>query len=243
MSQDSPGLFLNPTQAPCLTQFSPEHGDINDEEIANNYSSSHGAIIEHQHETMDEKCIKGESIKEEVLSVEPAIGQEEEEEEEEEEYLPLTFNCREDLNRKLLKVDMPKSSSTPEVSTRLKVQVQSKLEGRKRPQGNSSASIDTCKKVKEEVVEEESVPAQSNLHPAVTRSDSAIGKLQGEAQEENVDPSLCQQQHPLVYQQQMLPLRPVSNVQLLNKPPRLGLSKLQRKLSNLHEISIIDPEE
>merc|ERR1712227_953511 len=37
--------------------------------------------------------------------------------------------------------------------------------------------------------------------------------------------------------------KPPSNVQLLNKPPRVGLSRLQKKLSNLHEISIIEPEE
>ena len=37
--------------------------------------------------------------------------------------------------------------------------------------------------------------------------------------------------------------KPPSNVQLLNRPPRIGLSKLQKKLSNLHEISIIEPEE
>ena len=37
--------------------------------------------------------------------------------------------------------------------------------------------------------------------------------------------------------------RPPSLVQLLNRPPRLGLSKLEKKLSILHEISIIESEE
>merc|ERR1712183_481979 len=30
---------------------------------------------------------------------------------------------------------------------------------------------------------------------------------------------------------------------LLNRPPRLGLSKLNRKFNNLHEVSIIEKEE
>ena len=37
--------------------------------------------------------------------------------------------------------------------------------------------------------------------------------------------------------------RPPSLVKLLNRPPRLGLSKLEKKLSILHEISIIESEE
>ena len=41
----------------------------------------------------------------------------------------------------------------------------------------------------------------------------------------------------------MLSSKPPSNVQLLNKPPRVGLSKLQKKFSILHEITVIEAEE
>ena len=37
--------------------------------------------------------------------------------------------------------------------------------------------------------------------------------------------------------------RPFSHVKLLNRPPRIGLSKLNRKLSSLHDVSIIQQEE
>ena len=46
-----------------------------------------------------------------------------------------------------------------------------------------------------------------------------------------------------VLEYQPVSLQTSSGIRLLNRAPRLGLSRLEKKLSNLHEVSIIDPEE
>jgi len=148
--------------------------------------------------------------------------------EEEDTALPLTFNDSRDLHWKLVKADILRSERALPSQRPASVT-------------NVPDNISSGRKVKIEKKDEDSLgsmavqeataqsPGEDTELPE-SRSRSDRVELGGgiPLQSTNTDRAFS---------------RPLSNVKLLNRPPRIGLSKLNRKLSSLHDVSIIQQEE
>jgi len=257
----SPGVFLLPTQAPCNTQFPYQNQlisqvfhqtlssrqrlfqdttsgksmeeDVGDsekleEEMEDEIKSEAPTGLVHMDSlTVNRNKSHGSSIAQSCLDTNPGH---EVDEEEDEDALPLTFNCREDLNKKLRSKNLMTNTS----------QNSSKCLKRKlNTDGSELNDIESEVKVKKEPV---CVSGTSNKCDSVLPSSNSLSISRDEPRCSQSAPDLL-----LPSTNQMMPplegVRPISMIKLLNRPPRIGLSRLEKKLSNLHEVTIVQTEE
>ena len=223
---DSPGLLLDPTQAPCHTQFNHAAEESEEEDDS---TGGEDAMKVESLETLLQRLNESKDMTENISTEDHVKHEEEEDTDESEEYdtLPLTFNCREDLMWKLSRADLIKPTDP----------VPSQRPARRReatsPDPSSSVDITPLKKLKTEAVEKEDEAAED--HAEIDDDHDKGEKILNDEGEEVVS-------RP-VLEYQPVSLQTSSGIRLLNRAPRLGLSRLEKKLSNLHEVSIIAPEE
>ena len=138
--------------------------------------------------------------------------------------LPLTFNTSADLMWKLQKADiLPARSVLPS---------QRPVVGRVGTDQVSTAE-EELDEVKKERKEEDQVAEDDDD----TAGDDLCTVEDGD--EDCYVTADCEENGP----QKAVKLYRPSMAKLLNRPPRLGLSKLDRKINNLHDVSIIEKEE
>jgi len=142
--------------------------------------------------------------------------------EEEDTALPLTFNDSRDLHWKLAKADILRSERALPSQRPASVTL-------------FSDNISSVRKFKTEKKDEDPLGSMviqktAAQSPGESRSDKVElgGRIPLPLQSIDTDRAFS---------------RPFSHVKLLNRPPRIGLSKLNRKLSSLHDVSIIQQEE
>ena len=211
-SHRSQGIYLEATQVPVLTQKPDLLSQV---------------LVEKREEINIQDDLKLSSEQEDVVFVEIRI-ESSSDDEDETSALPLTFNCRADLDRKLNTMDpclVASSSSTSELAQKHKI----KLEP------NDLAT----KKIKLELIDNTEVKANESKNKLSVNNnaltDQTSEALNGEGDilggsSSRTDPSSS--------------IRITTSwSHLLQKPPRLGLSRLERKVNILHEVTILETEE
>ena len=232
------GVYLHATQVPVLTQkptlliiedvlkvFEKEQGDMEDD-----YK-----VLEKEVDDIknDLKVLEKEESDDEV-DIQGSLGlndghdnevgfvgniESSSDAEDERSALALTFNCRADLDRKFLGVDLAASSKQPH---------KHKIK---------SEPAEPTKKIKVELVDnpksKESLSHQADPDDNDQRTDEDNNYIRyildrSESIRRNPEDTI-RISHSWTH--------------LLNKPPRLGLSRLQRKVDILHEVTILEDEE
>ena len=183
-------------------------------------------LVEKREEIDIQDDLKLSSEQEEAVSVEIRI-ESSSDDEDETLALPLTFNCRADLDRKLNTMDpclVASSSSTSDLAQKHKI----KLEP------NDLAT----KKIKLELIDNTEVKANEFMNKSSVTNNALTDQTSEEAlngegdilEGSRTDPSSS--------------IRITTSwSHLLQKPPRLGLSRLERKVNILHEVTILETEE
>ena len=202
----SQGIYLEATQVPVLTQKPVFLSQVLFEEREEPDIQEDLQLSSDQNEADDNTKIASSSSEDEV----------------ENSGLPLTFNCRADLDRKLNNVDpcLITSSSTSELTQKHKIKSE--------PDG-------LAKKIKleDDAEAKATIVMRSGVNNrAVTDKTSEVAR-NGEG-----------------YISEGSRTVPSSSIRittswshLLQKPPRLGLSRLERKVNILHEVTILETEE
>ena len=231
-SQRSQGVYLEATQVPVLTQkpvlfsqvVTEDKEELNIEEDLK-LSSEHENVVDKSVSLDTKSC-------EELLDIDRDAGlvnvdNMETSSEDESLALPLTFTCRADLDRKLNKVDPGLVASSSSSGSALKHKIKSEPN-------------DLAKKIKLELGDNAetkeimtTTTSGSGVNDKTVTDETGDEALNGEGDcsgGSRTDPSSSIRIN-------------TSWSHLLNKPPRLGLSKLERKVNILHEVTILEAEE
>lgn len=209
-SHRSQGIYLEATQVPVLTQKPVLLSQV---------------LVEEIEEPDIQEDLQLSSEQREAVSYDNTNIASSRDDEDESAALPLTFNCRADLDRKLKTVEhgLVASSSSSELAQKHKIK---------------SEPNDLAKKIKLELTDN----TEAKANEFVRRSGENISSVTDQTSEEALngegDFSECSRTDP------SSSIRiSTSWSHLLQKPPRLGLSRLERKVNILHEVTILETEE
>jgi len=209
-SHRSQGIYLEATQVPVLTQKPDLLSQV---------------LVEEIEDPNIQEDFQLSSEQEESVSVDITNIASSSDEEDETAALPLTFNCRADLDRKLKTVEHGQvaSSSSSELALKHKIK---------------SEPIDPAKKIKLELTD--NIEAKANEF--VRRSDENNRSVTEQTSEEALNGEGDKSEGPGSDTSSSIRIS-TSWSHLLQKPPRLGLSRLERKVNILHEVTILETEE
>merc|ERR1719186_1235274 len=148
---------------------------------------------------------------------------------------PLTFNTSADLLWKLQKAAiLPARSVLPsQRPARVRTGTGMVRTGQGRTEGEELHEVKKERKEEDQPVDDDE-----------TVSDDLFSVEDGDGDDVDMDcykPAVRDEMDPEKAGQLSRPS--MTMAKLLNRPPRLGLSKLNRKFNNLHEVSIIEKEE
>ena len=210
-SHRSQGIYLEATQVPVLTQKPDLLSQV---------------LVEKREEINIQDDLKLSSEQEDVVFVEIRI-ESSSDDEDETSALPLTFNCRADLDRKLNTMDpcpVASSSSTSELAQKHKINLEP----------NDLAT----KKIKLELIDNTEVKANESKNKLNVNNNALTDQTSEEALNGEGDTLEGYRTDP------SSSIRITTSwSHLLQKPPRLGLSRLERKVNILHEVTILETEE
>ena len=207
-SHRSQGIYLEATQVPVLTQKPLLLSQV---------------LVELEEPDIQEDQLSSEQ--KEAVSVDLTNIASSSDDEDDTAALPLTFNCRADLDRKLKTVEhcLVASSSSSDLAQKHKIK---------------SEPSDLAKKIKLELTD--NIEAKANEF--VRRSDENNRSVTEQTSEEALNGEGDKSEGPGSDTSSSIRIS-TSWSHLLQKPPRLGLSRLERKVNILHEVTILETEE
>ena len=211
-SHRSQGIYLEATQVPVLTQKPVLLSQV---------------LVEEIEEPDIQEDLQLSSEQREAVSYDNTNIASSRDDEDESAALPLTFNCRADLDRKLKTVEhgLVASSSSSELAQKHKIK---------------SEPNDLAKKIKLELTDNIEAKANEFVSMSGENIRSVTDQTSEEALTLNGEGDFSEGSRT----------EPSSSIRittswshLLQKPPRLGLSRLERKVNILHEVTILETEE
>jgi len=208
-SHRSQGIYLEATQVPVLTQKPVLLSQV---------------LVELEEPDIQED-LQLSSEQKEAVSVDITNIASSSDDEDDTAALPLTFNCRADLDRKLKTVEhcLVASSSSSDLAQKHKIK---------------SEPSDLAKKIKLELTDN----TEAKANEMVRRSDENNRSVTDQTSEEALNGEGDLSEGPGSDTSSSIRIS-TSWSHLLQKPPRLGLSRLERKVNILHEVTILETEE